>query len=216
MTDISPRNNPQTRRKTTIFLLAFFFLLSAGFMVYYYKITREQPKKLRKIGNGVGPFSFTNQEGKTITDKDVAGKVRVVEYFYATCKGQCPKMNDNMVKVYDEYRYNDKVVIMSHTVDPNKDSSQALMAYSKKYNADPKHWMFLTGDKKALYDMARYGYFISAQDDTAGVSIDKDFIHDYHFILVDGEGYIRGIYDGMDKKDMPKLVADIKTLLDEK
>ena len=216
MTDISPRNTPKTRKKTTIFLLAFFFLLSAAFMAYYYKTTREQPKKLNIIGTGVGPFSFTNQEGKTITDKDVKGKIRVIEYFFTTCKGICPKLNDNMAKVYEQYRYNDRVIILSHTVDPKNDTAAAMMAYSKKFNADPQHWMFLTGDKQALYNMARYSYLISAQDDTSGVSIDKDFIHDNHFVLVDEDGNIRGFYDGLEPKEVTQLIADVKTLLDEK
>jgi protein SCO1/2 len=91
-----------------------------------------------------------------------------------------------------------------------------MMAYSKKYNADPKHWQFLTGEKQQLYNMARYGYLISAVDDTTGVSIDKDFIHDNHFVLVDEEGNIRGFYDGLQPDEVKQLIADVKTLLDEK
>ena len=187
-------------------------------MFFYFKANKERPStgKLQIIGSKVGSFSFTNQEGKTITDKDVAGKIRVIEYFFTTCKGICPKMNDNMAKVYDQYRYNDKVIIMSHTVDPKNDSAQAMKAFGQKYNADPKHWLFLTGDKQELYNMARYSYLISAMDDTAGITIDKDFIHDNHFVLVDDENYIRGFYDGLDKDAINKLIGDIKLLLEEK
>ena len=188
-------------------------------MTYYYKVTREQPKTLPTYGNPghkVRPFSFTNQEGQTITDKDVAGKVRVVEYFFTTCKGICPKMNENMAKVYERYRYNDEVLIMSHTVDPENDTVQAMKAYSEKFHADPKHWMFLTGDKKELYDIARYSYLINADDDTTGISIDKDFIHDNHYTLVDREGAIRGFYDGLKDAEVKQLITDIKLLLDEK
>ena len=219
MTDLTT-NKPKSRRKTTAFLLIFFFLLSAAFMVYYYKTTRERPSNntLPFVGEGnkVGRFSFTNQEGKTITDKDVAGKIRVVEYFFTTCKGICPKMNESLARVYDQYRYNDKVLFMSHTVDPQKDTAGAMMAYSQKFNADPKHWLFLTGDKQELYNMARYSYLISAQDDTSGISIDQDFIHDNHFVLVDDDNNIRGFYDGLQKDEVDKLIGDIKKLLDEK
>ena len=75
--------------------------------------------------------------------------------------------------------------------------------------------MFLTGDKKQLYDMARYSYLISAEDDTTGVSIDKDFIHDKHYTLVDGYGRVRGFYDGLSPGDVNKMIGDINALLKE-
>lgn len=208
-------------KKTAIFLISFFILLSAGFMSYYYKISHEQKQlSLPIVGNDqnhhISPFSFVNQEGKTISNEDVKGKVCVVEYFFATCKGMCPKMNENMVKVYQAFHGNKDVLILSHTVDPIKDTVQALKEYSLRFDADPNQWLFLTGDKKKLYDMARYSYLISAQDDTAGVSIDKDFIHDKHFSLVDGYGRVRGFYDGLDATDIGKLIVDINTLLKEK
>ena len=149
----------------------------------------------------------------------MAGKVFVVEYFFSTCKGQCPKMNNNMVKVYQAYKGNKDFLILSHTVDPKKDSAAALKAYGQQFDADAGQWMFLTGDKKDLYDHARYSYLVSAQDDTSGVSIDKDFIHDQHFVLIDRQGQIRGrhdSYDGLDTASVGQLIKDIGVLLDEK
>ena len=206
--------------KTGIFLLCFFMLLGISFLGYFYKVNNEhKAPTLPIIGNEqnhhIAPFSFVNQEGKTITNADVRGKICVVEYFFATCKGMCPKMNENMEKVYKAFLGNKNVLILSHTVDPLKDTVQALKAYSLRFDADPNQWMFLTGDKKQLYDMARYSYLISAEDDTAGVSIDKDFIHDKHYTLVDGYGRVRGFYDGTDKGDVGKLISDINALLKE-
>lgn len=124
-------------------------------------------------------------------------------------------MNEHMNKVYKAFRGNPDVLILTHTVDPEKDSVPALKAYSIRFDADPKQWMFLTGDKKRLYDMARYSYLISAEDDTAGVSIDNDFIHDKHYSLVDRHGRIRGFYDGLDLVSVDKLITDINALLKE-
>jgi len=208
------------KNKTAIFLVSFFMLLGIGFLGYYYKISHEQKvSALPIVGNDqnhhIAPFSFVNQEGKTITNDDVKGKICVVEYFFATCKGMCPRMNENMEKVYKAFRGNRNVLILSHTVDPIKDTVQALKAYSLRFDADPTQWMFLTGDKKQLYDMARYSYLISADDDTTGVSVDKDFIHDKHYTLVDGYGRVRGFYDGLSPGDISKLIGDINTLLKE-
>lgn len=167
-----------------------------------------------EMNHHVQPFSFVNQDGNTITDKDTKGKICVVEYFYASCKDMCPKMNKNMEDVAEAFKGNDKVMILSHTVDPLRDSIGALKSYSLRFNADGKHWMFLTGDKKQLYDMARYSYLINADEDTTGVSIENDFIHDNHYVLVDGDGRVRGFYDGLKKEEIQKLIRDIHTLLD--
>lgn len=208
--------------KTAIFLLCFFIVLGVSFLGYFYKVTKESRKQsaLPIIGNDqnhhISPFSFVNQEGKTITNQDIKDKIVVVEYFFATCKGMCPKMNENLEKVYQAFKGNKEVMFLSHTVDPLKDTVAALKAYSLRFDANPSQWMFLTGDKKELYDMARYSYLISAEDDTAGISIDKDFIHDKHYILVDNYGRVRGFYDGLQDADVKKLISDIKTLLEEK
>jgi len=90
-----------------------------------------------------------------------------------------------------------------------------LKAYSLRFDANPAQWMFLTGDKKQLYDMARYSYLISADDDTAGISIDKDFIHDKHYVLIDRHGRVRGFYDGLEPGEVQKMIGDITELLKE-
>lgn len=207
------------KRKTAIFLLTFFILLAAVFMAYYYKVSRETPKTLPVLGEGdhrVRQFSFVDQDGKIVTNEDVKGKVYVVEYFFTTCKGICPKMNENMNKVYQAFRGNNDVLILSHTVDPRKDTVQAMKEYSLRFEADPNQWLFLTGDKKELYDMARYSYLVTASDDTASTDIQSDFIHTDRFVLVDRTGHIRGQYEGTDVASVNKLIEDIKELLKEK
>jgi protein SCO1/2 len=207
-----------TKRTVTVVLITFFILLAAGFMTYYYNVTREQPKKLPILGNPghtVRDFSFMNQEGQPITKNDVDGKIRVVEYFFTTCKGICPKMNENMAKVYQAFRGNSQVLILSHSVDPKKDTVEAMKAYSLRFDADPKQWLFLTGDKKELYDMARYSYLVTAADDTATVDIASDFIHTDRFVLVDKGGRIRGQYEGTNIGSVNQLIGDIKELLKE-
>jgi protein SCO1/2 len=209
-----------SNRRITVILLAFFILLAAAFMTYFYRITHDVPKHLAVLGEPgqkVQPFSFVNQDGKTITNADVDGKVYVVEYFFTTCKGICPKMNENMNLVYRAYKGNKDFMILSHSVDPVHDTVEAMKAYSQRFEADANQWMFLTGDKKKLYDMARYSYLISAQDDTTGLSVDQDFIHDNHFLLVDRTGHLRGkFYDGLRRSDVDSLIGDIKILLAEK
>ena len=207
-----------SKRTTTIILVSFFIVFAAVFMTYYYTQTRDLPKKLPILGNPghrVSDFSFTNQDGKTVTLANVDGKIRVVNYFFTTCKGICPRMNENMTKVYQAYRGNNDILILSHTVDPKTDTVGAMKAYSMHFDADPNQWMFLTGDKKALYEMARDEYLVTAVDDTATADINSDFIHSERFILVDKGGRIRGQYDGLNAGEVNQLIGDIKELLKE-
>ncbi|RYG52234.1 MAG: SCO family protein [Chitinophagaceae bacterium] len=205
--------------KVTIFLITFFILLSAAFMTYYYNTSKEHPKALRVLGeqgHKIRSFAFTDQEGRKITQEDVKGKIYVVDYFFTTCSGICPKMSANMKEVFTSFRGNKQVMILSHTVDPEKDSVTTLKEYSLKFDADPDQWLFLTGDKKELYDMARYSYLVTAADDTAQVDIESDFIHTDRFVLVDGKGQIRGQYEGTNKEEVKNLIADIRELMKEK
>ena len=165
------------------------------------------------IYHTVAPFSFINQDGKTVTDKDYTGKIYVVDYFFTTCKTICPKMTSELLRVQNKFAYTKGLVqILSHTVDPENDSVPVLKAYSEMVHADTKMWTFVTGDKKELYDMARTSYLLNATEGDGGPD---DFVHSELFILIDKEKHIRGIYDGTDIKAVSNLMDDIKVLMAE-
>lgn len=209
-----------SRQKRLLVLLGFFILLAAAFMIFYFAEWKDRPKALPMVGepgHKVQPFSFTDQLGRPYNSDSLKGKIYAVNFFFATCKGICPRMNENFSKVYEAYRGDTAVVFLSHTVNPELDTPAALAAYARRFEADPGRWVFLTGDKQALYDQARYSYLLSAADDTTGLSIDDDFIHDQHFVLVDRNGNMRGkFYDGLDSADVQQLIKDIKVLEQEK
>lgn len=214
------------KKYSVIFLVTFFIALGTGFGFYYYKKSKEikQPKLavVSKPGEGIRPFAFINQNGDTITETALKNKVAVVEYFFTTCMGICPKMNENMTKVHQVFKNNNNFVILSHTVDPLKDSVAALKAYSQRFNAAGNNWHFLTGDKKELYDQARRSYQIAVED--VPENINEDFIHSNLFVLIDKKGKIRmkqskdgtlHAYDGTDTASVSQLIEDIKYLLTE-
>ena len=163
----------------------------------------------------VRPFSFINQDGTTVTNSDVNGKVYVAEYFFTTCPGICPDMNQNLRTVYDEFKQEPDFLILAHTSDPDTDSPQALKAYTDSMQVDTKKWIFLTGRKDSLYNMARQSYTI---DDPANnlKSIDDDFVHSQFWALVDKEGNVRKIYDGLKQSEVRSLIREIRKLLKDK
>jgi protein SCO1 len=168
------------------------------------------------IGHKIGQFEFTNQNGKTISDKDVDGKIYVVEYFFTTCGTICPIMNDQMQRVQRAYSKNEKVKILSFTVNPEVDDVAQLKKYANEHDADDNQWWFLTGEKEKLYELARKSYFVLKPAEAANAGdAGSDFIHTNNFVLVDGNRRIRGYYDGTDKEEVSKLIEDIQSLLEE-
>lgn len=199
--------------KKFAFYLAFFGLLLLVFYLMLFWGTDLWRKKLPVI-NEVKEFAFVNQLGDTITNKDVEGKVNVVEFFFTTCKGICPKMNTNMIKIAEKFANEEDFVILSHSVDPERDSVGRMKVYADSLKANPKKWMFLTGTKEKLYEAARKSYNLDDLNN-AGLPINEQFVHTQLFALVDKAGKVRGIYDGLNKKELAKLNDDIELLLKE-
>lgn len=199
--------------KKSLFYLVFFGVLVVGF---YFAMTRLIPgfgKVELPVLSNVRPFAFTNQAGQTITEKDLKGNVAVVEYFFTTCKGICPKMNANMQQVYNHFKSEPNFRILSHTVDPDTDSVPTMKRYADSLGADPDKWWFLTGRKDSLYAAARNSYLLDDPKNNTG-GIDEQFIHTQFFALVDKEGKVRKIYDGLKKEEVDQLKDDISRLLE--
>lgn len=197
--------------KKTIFYLVFFAALVIIFYVVMINITNIAEEKLPPL-NTVRPFTFIRQDGKQITEKDVAGKTYIAEYFFTTCKGICPKMNKNMQKVYMELRNEKDFMVLSHTVDPETDSVPVMRRYADSIGASINNWWFLTGTKENLYKTARESYLLDDPQNSSR-NITEQFIHTQFFALVDKGGQVRGIYDGLKKDEVDQLVTDTKLLL---
>jgi len=201
------------KRKTILYIL-FFILLFGGFIVAMNKAIPGFTKVKLPVLSYVKPFRFTNQEGQTITEREVAGKVYVAEYFFTTCKGICPKMNTNMKKVYEQLKNEKNFLILSHTVDPETDSVGRMKHYADSLDIGG-NWWFLTGSKEDLYKAARVSYLL---DDPKNNSekIENQFIHTQFFALVDKNLRVRKIYDGLKRDELEEMLKDIQALLNEK
>lgn len=200
--------------KKTIFYLLFFTILLLGFYYFLFKGTDNWKVKM-PILSYVQPFSFTNQDGESITDKNLINKITVVEYFFTTCKGICPKLNTNMKQVYEIYKKEPDFQILSHTCNPDTDSVPVLKHYSDSLQVDTKKWIFLTGRKDSLYQMARGSYLLDDPKNNVE-KIEDQFIHTQFFALVDRQGKVRGkIYDGLKVLEVEQLKQDIFKLLKE-
>lgn len=218
--------------------LGFFVVLLSCFLFFVMKDYDFSKSKLGIINPLVPAFHFTDQDRKNITQDMTDDKVYVAEYFFTTCKGICPLMNANMRRVYNEFKNERNFLILSHTCMPEVDSVPVLKAYALKMitgklikneegsykikeadnsiNINNTNWHFVTGDKTALYSMARQGYMIDNGKPDSLQKIQDQFIHTQFFALVDKNRRVRGIYDGLKENEIVKLMGDIRSLLDEK
>ncbi len=197
--------------KIIISLLIGTTLLAPLFFLYKWNINRNELPILGEPGHRAGNFSFVNQMGENITQKNIEGKISIVEYFFTSCPGICKVMNKNLYKVYKAYFNSSNIIILSHTVDPDRDSVQTLAVYAERMEIpDNSNWHLLTGNKKDLYDIARKDYLLAVEDHS--VEIEEDFIHTPYVSLVDEQRRIRGFYDVTDSSQTTALIRDIALL----
>lgn len=185
-----------------------------------------EPKK-------VPAFSFTDQNGKIITNEDYLGKVYIVEFFFSTCPTICPRMNKNLVDIQDEFKDFENFGIASFTINPDYDTVEILKAYADQYGVTNPNWHFMTGDKEVIYRLSNEGFNLYSAEEASAAG---GFEHSGNFALIDKNGFIRsrkdeygnpiiyyrGIVSEAEKVDddgtpeeISKLKVDIKKLLNE-
>lgn len=201
------------KRKPLLYLLFFGVL----FLVFFFVLTKLIPgfasPKMPPISY-VQPFSFIDQDGNRFTDKKVAGKVYVAEYFFTTCKGICPRLNTNMRSVYERFKNENNFLILSHTCNPETDSFPRLRHYADSLGVSTGRWVFLTGRKDSLYNQARVSYRIDDPKNNL-TTLEDDFLHTQFFALVDKKGEVKKIYDGLKQSEVEDMMNDIDRLLKE-
>lgn len=173
----------------------------------------------------IGPapkFELTNQDGKTISNKNYDGKVYVVEFFFSTCPTICPIMNKNMVTIQNEFFGNPNFGIASITINPENDTAAVLKKHAEELGVKSTNWHFLTGDQKYIYEIANKGFNLYAGENK---NANGGFEHSGLFALIDKQGNIRCrkdqhgnpilYYDGLEAKGVKAIIEDIKKLINE-
>ena len=203
---------------SVIALLVFYQLLSVDKKLPVYSPSDVNPKlvdaSVKHINNNhtIASFTLTNQNGETITNKDYKDKIYVADFFFTRCQTICIAMAYNMSELQAHYKNDSEIMFLSHSVTPVMDSVSVLKAYAEDKGVIDGKWHVATGSKKHIYELARKSYFAVLDD---GNGDENDFIHTEQFVLVDKERRIRGYYDGTNKEDMQKIIADIALLKEE-
>ena len=182
------------------------YYTTADFTPHWLKEDEAIPDTAHSIPN----FSFTDQDGTTITQQTTAGKIYVVNFFFTSCRGICPKLTTNLKIVQDSLINDDNVLLLSHSVMPETDDTTALQRYAVNYHVDNRRWHLLTGNKDSIYTIARKSYF--ADEDMGIKKGVDDFLHTENILLIDKHRHIRGIYKGTSPLEMRAIVEDIHIL----
>ena len=160
----------------------------------------------------IADFRFMNQDSVWVTNQTFSNKAYVADFFFTSCPSICPIMKKQMLRVYKAFEGNPGISFLSHTIDPRHDSVPVLKKYAADLGVSSEQWHFVTGPRETVYALAENSYMVAALEDE---NAPGGFIHGGHFILVDENRHIRGIYDGTEEASVNQLIRDIPVLLKE-
>jgi protein SCO1 len=165
---------------------------------------KEVPPKIRQ-------FSYANQDGDSVTNETLKNNIYITDFFFTSCPSICPRVMKQMLVLHDEFLKEDKVKLVSFTIDPKRDSIGKLAKYAQSIGVKSDKWLFLTGDKDFTLDLADDFYIAALEDPTAPGGFD----HSGKIVLVDTNGHVRAFCEGTDPETIPKFIKDVKALLNE-
>jgi len=163
----------------------------------------------KTVYHKISDFKFIDQDSNIITNSTFQDKIYVVDVFFTSCQTICPKVKKQMLRIYDKYQKDDRVSLISHSIDTRRDSVPKLKDYANKLEIESKKWHLVTGDKEKIYDMADE-YFIAAAEDP---TLEDGYDHSGTIILVDQNRMVRAHADGLIPADVDKFMRDIDRLL---
>jgi protein SCO1 len=161
----------------------------------------------------VPDFRLTNRDGRTIARADLAGAPWIADFIFTRCPATCPLLTAKLGRFEDSLPSDLDVRLVSFSVDPEHDTPEVLQAYAARYDA-PARWLFLTGEREAIYRLSLEGFHLAVGEPPPDAGErGEPILHSTRFVLVDGEGRIRGYYDGLDDAELDRLRRELDALL---
>lgn len=175
-------------------------------------VSFENGIKADTIFHTIRDFSFTNQDGKEVTQDTFKDKIYIADFFFTTCPTICPIMKTQMLRVYEKYKDNPDVLILSHSIDTKHDSVAVLHEFADRLGVTSDRWHFVTGDQDEIEDIGQNSYMVTVREDVDEVG---GYLHSGAFLLIDKDRRVRGIYDGTKEEKVDILLKDIGRLQKE-
>jgi protein SCO1 len=159
----------------------------------------------------VPDFALTNRDGRIVRRADLAGAPWIADFIFTRCAASCPMMSQRMARLIRDLPPGLTVRFVSFTVDPEHDRPAVLERYAQSFSA-PERWLFLTGGTEEMHRLSREGFKLAVDASGNPVNPDEPILHSTRFVLVDGEGRIRGYYEAFDEESTAKLARDLVAL----
>ncbi len=182
----------------------------------------------------VPDFALTERSGRTVTRADLVGTVWLANFIYTQCTETCPLQSARVARLQAAFAGETDLRFVSITVDPEHDTPAVLAAYAERYGADPGRWLFLTGNKRVIYRLAKDGFrlgVVDPSDPAASAGLGRWLtpelawathgskglvMHSSRFVLVDRTAQIRAYHQPDDEASLGRLQANLRTLLRER
>ena len=190
------------------------FVIVAVAFSFIYSEMHAPPKSLLPRLSVVPDFTLTERSGEKLPLNDLKGKVWIADFIFTNCGGSCPIMSSTMANFQEQLKDVKNILLVSFSVDPERDTPDVLKEYANLYKASPSRWLFLTGEKDKINYLTREGFHLAIASDSSSAT--EPIIHSTMFVLVDREGVIRGYYDSSDEKILNKLLDDARRLAAER
>lgn len=175
------------------------------------------PLPADEVRTPVPDFALLERGGRTVSRDDLQGKVWIASFVYTSCCTECPQMMGVLARLQHEWAGEKDVLLVSFSVDPNRDSPEILQQYGNRYGADPERWLFLTGEQEKVYPLVQKGFLLGVEQNKA---TDRNpgsaVMHSQKLAVVDRQGRIRGYYDALDEAKRVELKQKVAALLREK
>ncbi len=186
-------------RYVAVLGIFFVLVLAAAALIYYHGKIKNTVADFGEVA----PFEFTERSGEPFGQKNLLGKLNVVDFIFTNCTGPCPRMSAVMAELYRYYETNERIQLVSISVDPDRDSLSVLRTYAERFGASDRRWAFLRGPIDEVQRLSEHSFRLGGE---------LPALHSSKFILVDDRGRIRGYYDFDDSTHLSDLRQDLRRL----
>lgn len=199
-------------RLYSIFFCLFVLLITGGCSSEELPIL-GQPKVVdgKEVPHFIPDFSFIDQDSVVVTNETFRDQIYVADFFFTSCPTICPKVKAQMLRIYERFEEDDRLALLSHSIDTKRDTVGRLKIYAENLGVSAPKWHFVTGNKDEIYAIADDYFNIVVDDESAPGGFD----HSGRLVLIDQHRHLRSYCNGTDPKEVDGFMRDIEKLLKE-
>ncbi len=184
-------------------------LIFIGLSLFHCHLSEDELPVLSK--SPIPSFSFLNQDSIRVSEQSFADKLYVADFFFISCPTICPLMTTQMKRIHDHFLKDDRLLLLSHSIDTKYDTVGRLKEYADNLGVTSDKWHFVTGQRENIFSIAEAYFNIVVEDE----SVPGGYDHTGRFVLIDKNRQVRAFCQGTIEQEVDKFIKNIEKLLDE-